>query len=104
MIVWSRPAVAPAGAPFCAVVQIGASVVTACRGRWEPHERDEIRWEAPEGEACGGCVSRIDGAPFDPGDTFSARTKRDPNDAGDPTWIRGAEEARERLARRTRGR
>lgn len=60
MTVWSRPSCAPPGTPFCAVVDVGASIVTACAGRWQPSEGDEIRWSVAEGERCGGCVAGIE--------------------------------------------
>jgi hypothetical protein len=56
VIVWSRPVVAPPGTPFCAVLEVGASVRTACGGRWEPSYEDEIRWRVAHTERCGGCV------------------------------------------------
>jgi hypothetical protein len=59
MIIWSRPAVATPGTPFCAVVEVGASVRTACGGRWEPSYEDEIRWRVAHGERCGGCVREV---------------------------------------------
>jgi hypothetical protein len=129
VIIWSRPVVAPPGTPFCAVVEVGASVRTACGGRWEPSYEDEIRWRVAHGERCGGCVRQIDPRYPKPDNVHHGRAlldlpplltreemksalrhlrdddddEPDPDDASDPTWDgEGPRLARQRLERRGR--
>lgn len=56
MIIWARSAQALLCTPFCAVREVGASIVTYCRGRWEPSDGEEIRWSVPEEQRCARCV------------------------------------------------
>ena len=40
---------------WCIVDDINASVVTACRGRWDADDEYTISADPPENERCGGC-------------------------------------------------
>lgn len=65
-VVWSRHVAAPIGTPFCAVVGVADSVITACFGRWQPCDADEIRWVVREDERCKGCVRELERSDEDP--------------------------------------
>ncbi len=53
---WSRPVGAR---HYCAVVEIHASVVTACRGRWSELDERQSSANPPAALRCGGCVRAL---------------------------------------------
>jgi hypothetical protein len=55
--IWARP---PGPWSFCAVLSVGASVLSHCGGRWVPSDEDELRWTPPAGQRCEACWAAVE--------------------------------------------